>query len=66
MDTDVLRMQRIQGSGVWAPSFGCLHVACGSVLLLGLLGFISANQPNIPACASEVISGDAKEWLISI
>lgn len=23
------------GSGVWAPSFGCLHMACGSVLLLG-------------------------------
>lgn len=30
------------------------------------LGFTSANQPNVAACASEVISGDSKEWLISV
>lgn len=63
----MLTVQRMcnRGSGVWAPSFGCLLVALWVCLAPGL-GFISANQPNVAACASEGISGDAKEWLISV
>lgn len=54
--------QSLQDPLIWM--FACSLWVC---LAPGLHpGIHLSYQPNVAACASEVISGDAKEWLISV